>query len=53
MPPESQQDQVVLTLECIECGARDDVGREWKAFVTDEDELLVYCDICAEREFGD
>ena len=39
--------------ECIECGARDDRGRDWKAYVTTEDTLLVYCAVCAEREFGD
>ncbi len=53
MPQDSQQDEVVLALECLECGARDDVGRDWKAFVSVEDDLLVYCDVCAEREFGD
>lgn len=53
LPQESKQGDVVFVLECIECGASDDVGRDWKAYVTAEDELLVYCDVCAEREFGD
>jgi hypothetical protein len=53
LPPESQQGEVTFVLECVECGARDAVGRNWKAFVTSDDELLVYCDACAEREFGE
>ena len=53
MPQESQQTEVTFVLECIECGVRDDRGRDWKAYVTTEDTLLVYCAVCAEREFGD
>jgi hypothetical protein len=53
LPQESQQDEVTFALECVECGTRDDVGRSWKAFVSPDDDLLVYCDVCAEREFGD
>jgi hypothetical protein len=52
LPPESTQDEVAFALECVECGTRDERGRDWRAYVTSDDDLLVYCDICAEREFG-
>jgi hypothetical protein len=41
-------------LTCIEC---DEVARGdatgWRAYLTDERELVAYCPECAEREFGE
>lgn len=45
--------QVETALECLECGDVTVEGRGWKAYVDEEDELLVYCACCAEREFGE
>jgi hypothetical protein len=53
LPQDSQQAEKTFVLECIECGARDAAARDWKAFVTVDETLLVYCELCAEREFGD
>jgi hypothetical protein len=43
----------VRSLECVECGR---VSREnergWKARLTVDDEVVVYCPDCDEREFG-
>jgi hypothetical protein len=40
-------------LECLECGDESTEAHGWKAFVDEELGLLVYCDLCAEREFGE
>jgi hypothetical protein len=40
-------------LECIECDATSTTALGWKAYLDEEAEVLVYCDACAEREFGD
>jgi len=53
LPQDSPQLTTPLALECLECGHIDDLGRDWQAVVTTEGDLLVYCDICAAREFGD
>jgi len=45
-----EQDQCVATLECLECGEESGEARGWRAYV-DDDELLVYCVVCAIREF--
>jgi hypothetical protein len=44
-------------LRCIECDETTDIGRGWKAYLggepgVDEDEVVIYCPACAEREFG-
>jgi hypothetical protein len=39
-------------LICQECRREDDQGFAWKAYIADEFEVLVYCPVCAEREFG-
>jgi hypothetical protein len=42
------------TLACIECGKKATghaVG--FKAYVADDGELVMYCPVCAEREFGE
>jgi hypothetical protein len=39
-------------LVCTECRAvADATARGWRAYLTDEDELLLYCGACAAREF--
>ena len=44
---------VTIVLECLECGARDDVAKGWRAYLEpDADNVLVFCPDCAEREFG-
>ena len=44
---------VTIVLECLECGARDDVAKGWRAYLEPEaDGVLVFCPSCAEREFG-
>lgn len=47
-PPE--EEQLVGTLVCLECGEESSSARGWRAYV-DEAELLIYCDDCAAREF--
>ena len=45
----------VMTLSCIECERRlGDRSERWRAYVTDDEppEVVVYCDLCADREFG-
>ena len=41
-------------LQCVECGP---VSREnergWTARLTIDDEVVVFCPVCDEREFGD
>lgn len=49
-PPEEKQRVAVLV--CLECDAESDEARGWRAYV-DEDELLVYCAVCAAREFDE
>ena len=46
-----EQEQRVAALECLECGDESDEAVGWRAYI-DEDELLVYCSDCADREFG-
>jgi hypothetical protein len=45
--------QVETLLQCLECSASSDHGRGWKAFIDEDDDLLVYCAACADREFGE
>jgi hypothetical protein len=45
----------VETISCIECKtAWIDPSERWRVYLTDDElpELVVYCDLCAEREFG-
>jgi hypothetical protein len=45
----------VETITCIECKAAwIDPSERWRVYLTDDDlrEMVVYCDLCAEREFG-
>jgi hypothetical protein len=46
-------------LRCIECGTTSDRGFGWRAYVVrdpdqddDAEAVAIYCDVCAEREFG-
>lgn len=53
MSPDSPNHQVTFLLECIECSARSDEGRGWRAYLDEEScEVWVYCAECAQREFG-
>lgn len=42
----------LVTLRCIECGKTSDTGKRWRAYVTLDRQLVVYCPLCAAREFG-
>jgi hypothetical protein len=37
-------------LRCVECEPHD--GERFRAYLTVDDEVAVYCPECAEREFG-
>ncbi len=38
-------------LQCCECGrVSDKDGRGWKAYLTVDDEVALYCPACAQRE---
>jgi hypothetical protein len=39
-------------LECIECGARDERGLGWRAYLDGDSEVWVYCRACSDREFS-
>jgi hypothetical protein len=58
MRPEEEQPPMTAALVCAECGASSTDGARWKAeFVTDDeleddDEIVVYCPACWNREFG-
>ena len=42
----------VVPLKCEECGREQIVGeRGWRAYLTVDDEAVVYCPQCATREF--
>lgn len=45
----------VSTLTCVECGRSGGKrGTRWRVYLTEDDlpEAVVYCEDCAEREFG-
>lgn len=39
-------------LRCEECGKTSEDGKGWRSLLTVDDEAVVYCSECAEREFG-
>jgi hypothetical protein len=46
----------VLSLRCVECGARwDDPAARWRIYFTDDEppDPVTYCPECARREFSD
>lgn len=49
--PRREKEPQVASLVCLECGDESDEARGWRAYV-DDDDLLVYCSCCADREFG-
>ena len=49
---ERQPQEVHFVLECVECRARAERGVGWRAYLEGDDEVYVYCEACAEREFG-
>lgn len=41
-------------LECVECGVvSEGSARDWRAFLTIDDEVATYCPDCAREEFGE
>jgi hypothetical protein len=41
------------SLQCVECArVSDEDERGWTARLTTDDEVMVYCPDCDEREFG-
>lgn len=43
-----------LVLECVECGEiSEGSARGWRALLTVDDEIAVYCGDCAAEEFGE
>lgn len=45
--------EATLVFECVECGAKSEGGaRGWRALLTVDDEIAVYCGDCAREEFG-
>jgi hypothetical protein len=45
----------VETINCVECKFPwIDPSERWRVYLTDEElpEMVVYCHLCAEREFG-
>lgn len=46
-----RDEQLAMTLVCLECGDESDEAVGWRAYRDDTGELLVYCADCAAREF--
>lgn len=41
------------TLVCVECAARSDkAAANWRAYISSDDEVVIFCPACARREFG-
>jgi hypothetical protein len=40
------------TLSCVECGREPRGDQRFKAYLTVDNEIPIYCPECAEREFG-
>jgi hypothetical protein len=51
MEKQAPEEQVVGELVCLECGTESGPARGWRAYVDAESCLLVYCPLCAAREF--
>jgi len=44
---------IEIELVCVECGAESEDGAVgWRAFLTVDDDVAVYCGDCAREEFG-
>ncbi len=44
---------MTFVLECVECRARSDEARGWRAYLDeDSSDVWMYCADCARREFG-
>jgi hypothetical protein len=41
-----------VTLRCVECGTTSTTGKRWRAYLTVDNAVAVYCPRCAVREFG-
>lgn len=47
-------EELEAVLICQECAAHtDEAAQGWRAFLTDDDQVAVYCGECAEAEFDD
>ena len=51
--PREQNQIATIVLECLECEASSVAGHGWRAYLGPDDQVLVYCGDCAEREFDD
>ena len=52
MPRVTTPNDVATVLVCVECGREaEGSARDWRAFLTIDDEVATYCPECAEREF--
>jgi len=51
MEKQAPQEHVVGELVCLECRTESGPARGWRAYVDAESCLLVYCPVCAAREF--
>ena len=51
--PGSNRTPVLFVLECTECGARDEGGVGWRAYLDVDDEVWIFCPDCDERAFGE
>lgn len=52
MSPDPPNQPVTFVLECLECGARSEDARGWRAYLDDDStDVWIYCADCAHREF--
>jgi hypothetical protein len=49
---ERTQQPAVKALRCVGCASTTTDGFGWRAFLTFDDEVAVYCPECAAWEFG-
>jgi len=40
-------------LNCVECGRESAEGERFRAYLTVDDDIAIFCGDCAEREFGE
>jgi hypothetical protein len=53
VPREPQNQIATIVLECLECETSSEACAGWRAYLGPDDQVLVYCGDCAERELGD
>jgi hypothetical protein len=42
----------MATVEAARTTPGDEDRKRWSAYLTDDDEVVLYCPVCAEREFA-